>query len=238
MEREIFLKMDEIEASHWWFQIQRMLVKRFFPLRKRELFLDIGCGTGNTLASLLFFTGVGLGIKPLALALCRSKGLPHLLQADASALPFQDEAFHGILILGVLYHQGIKEERKVLKEAWRVLKKDGVLLITEPAFEFLRRSHDVVEHTRKRFTREELTQLVSGTGFNVLKTSYIYSYALPLLMLIKFLRLKREGSDLYLPPVVINAFFKLLGYLEIKLLPFFSFPFGSTVFVLGRKEEK
>ncbi len=238
MEREIFFKMDEIEECHWWFQVQRRLVKRFFLLRRHALFLDIGCGTGNTLSCLSLFEGVGLDIEPLALEICRAKKLPRLLRADASSLPFQDESFHGILILGVLYHQGVKEEGEVLKEAWRVLKREGILLVTEPAFEFLRRPHDIVEHTRKRYTREELAQLVAGAGFKIVKTSYVYSYALPLLLLIKFLRLKKEGSDLYLPPLWINTLFRLLGYLEVKLLSFLSFPFGSTVFVLGRKEAR
>ncbi len=234
MEPEVYQQMKRIEDKHWWFLEHQILVKKHISTNNNTLLLDIGCGTGKILSLFSQGSRVGLDIEDIALKLCREKKLPHLLQADAFYLPFKEETFDYALILQVLYHRRAKEEKKVLKEVWRVLKRGGILLITEPAFEFLRREHDIVEHTRKRFTREELTQVVSEAGFKIVKTSYVYSYALPLILLIKLFKTKRK-SDLYLPPVFINTFFKLLGYLEARLLSFFPIPFGSTVFVLAKK---
>lgn len=49
-------------------------------------------------------------------------------QGDARQLEFKDECAEGVLLMGPLYHLTKQEDRiKALKEAYRVLKKGGVL---------------------------------------------------------------------------------------------------------------
>ncbi len=235
MEPEIYREMKDIEDRHWWFLVHQKLVEKLISLKNGQLLLDIGCGTGRILSLFPSHKRVGIDIEPIALKFCRKKKLKYIVQADALFLPFKKESFDYVLILQVLYHKRAKNEEEILREAFRVLKIGGKLLITEPAFEFLRRGHDVVEHTRKRFVREELVKIIMKVGFRIDKSSYLYSYALPLILSLKFLRLKKEGSDLYLLPYPVNEFLKFLGYLEITFLPFFRIPFGSTIFVLAKK---
>ena len=58
--------------------------------------------------------------------------------ADARALPFEDEAFDAVLLLGPLYHLGERHDRaQAVREAARVCRAGGVVLaaaISRPAF--------------------------------------------------------------------------------------------------------
>ena len=51
--------------------------------------------------------------------------------ADARSLPYENESMDMVLLMGALYHfQAIESRMKCLTEAFRVLRKDGVLLCT------------------------------------------------------------------------------------------------------------
>ena len=228
MENEVFLQTKKIEDTHWWFINHQKLVKQHVSLKNGDLLLDVGCGTGKILTLFPLQKVVGVDINPVALSICKEKHIPQLIQADAISLPFKTSTFSYVLILQVLNHQRAKDEKKILREIWRVLKPGGKVLITEPAFEILRRTHDVVEHTKKRFKRGELKDLVKSAGFIVKKCSYIYSYAFFPILLSKFFRRQQSVGDLFQFPFFLNYFFKLLSFLSL--------PFGSSVFLLAEKQ--
>ncbi|MCL2285472.1 MAG: class I SAM-dependent methyltransferase [Firmicutes bacterium] len=51
--------------------------------------------------------------------------------ADARNLPYENESMDMVLLMGALYHLQSKESRmKCLQEAFRVLKKDGIMICT------------------------------------------------------------------------------------------------------------
>jgi len=97
--------------------------------------LDFGCNDGTFLHSLR-----GKGIDRLVgVDICRDaieRGRDRfpdleLLKIDrATPLPFEDASFDSVSILDVLEH--VYEQRELLAELWRVLKDDGVLIVTIP----------------------------------------------------------------------------------------------------------
>lgn len=228
--------MAEIQDQHWWFERQRMLIKKYINnLQAEDMVLDLGCGTG---ANLILFPrqGIGLDREFLALQISRNKGLSRLVQADAHNLPFKDETFAVVIITQVLYHQKIRREEKVLQEVKRVLRKGGRLLLAEPAFEILRREHDRVEHTRKRYQREEIRNLLEKCGFRILKISYLYPVLFPVMLLRKLYPGRKGKVDLYLPPSLINTFLLSISHLENFFLSFVSYPIGSSIGVLAIRD--
>jgi len=105
--------------------------------------LDFGCGDGRFLAALARkkprqLVGVDLSLAALKRAATRSGGLALIQIHDAAALPFADGQFESISALDVLEH--VDAQELVLNELHRVLRDDGILIVTVPGhhtFSFL-----------------------------------------------------------------------------------------------------
>lgn len=97
--------------------------------------LDIGCGPGTITAALarVVGTAIGVDIEPHAIAMAKQlatrSGSSNLsfVEADMTALPFQDGTLDAVFFHAVLYHQGQAKLTKTLAEARRVLKPGGML---------------------------------------------------------------------------------------------------------------
>ena len=111
------------------------------PLKKGERVLDVGCGTGT----LTILTGEKVGLQGLVagidasnqmikLALKKKRrvsGTPYFLVSLAEELPFKSESFHLIIFSLALHHLSFKGKQKALREAWRLLKPAGRLLVID-----------------------------------------------------------------------------------------------------------
>ncbi|RJR16737.1 MAG: class I SAM-dependent methyltransferase [Nitrospiraceae bacterium] len=102
-------------------------------LTPKEKILDIPCGTGEfcTLFSPDCYQGLDISKKYIDYA--RNKYKRKFLCSDARHSGFSDEYFDKILMLGFLHHLDDSTVEFVLKEAKRILKPDGVLLLIEDA---------------------------------------------------------------------------------------------------------
>lgn len=104
-------------------------------LKDGERILEVGCGNGYYL-SLLKRLGMRLelvGIDNDELALKDAVKFignkkVKLILTDASKLPFPDSSFDKVVMSEVIEH--VKDEKAVLKEIYRVLKKGGILTLT------------------------------------------------------------------------------------------------------------
>jgi 2-polyprenyl-3-methyl-5-hydroxy-6-metoxy-1,4-benzoquinol methylase len=101
--------------------------------------LDVGCGDGTLTFALTHRSqrvcGIDDALLPLRLAdreFARRRPSPHplLAQADARQLPFADGAFDCVVLADVLEH--IAEPDVVLREAHRILRTRGQILLTTP----------------------------------------------------------------------------------------------------------
>lgn len=118
--------------------------------------LDIGCGQG-TLARMLAEAGHGVtGIDPApeAIAAARDKGPGARFEiAAAEALPFDAARFDACLFLNSLHHVPVPLMGQALREALRVLRPDGEMIVVEPLaegpfFEVMRPVEDETEIRR------------------------------------------------------------------------------------------
>jgi ubiquinone/menaquinone biosynthesis C-methylase UbiE len=96
-----------------------------FNLTEDSLILDIGSNDG---AKTHYITNKGQVIM-CDISKSKSQISPFVL-CDGASLPFKDNSFELLTLLHVIEH--IKNDKMLLKEMYRVLKKDGVALIVTP----------------------------------------------------------------------------------------------------------
>ncbi len=123
---------DDFSRTRWniWaeFNIFRDYVKN------GDRVLDIGCGNGRLLELLndktIKYLGVDVSEKLIEAARQKYPGNEFLI-ASALNLPFSDNSFDKVFLVAVLHNIPSEEFRsQILKEAKRVLKPGGLLILT------------------------------------------------------------------------------------------------------------
>jgi ubiquinone/menaquinone biosynthesis C-methylase UbiE len=97
--------------------------------------LDVGCGGGAHAAAFAEqgWTVSGVDLSPAQLELARARGV-EVVEADAAALPFEDESFDAAV--SIFTHTDVDDFTAVVREAARVLRRGGrlVYLGVHPCF--------------------------------------------------------------------------------------------------------
>jgi SAM-dependent methyltransferase len=119
-------------------RIRVRAVLRLLAAKDRERILDIGCGAGNIIENIskgrLF--GVDLCKHLLMIASQKKYKAPlSLIQSFGEKLPFKSCVFDKVFCSEVIEH--IKEPHLLVKEANRVLRKDGFFVISVPNENFI-----------------------------------------------------------------------------------------------------
>jgi SAM-dependent methyltransferase len=91
--------------------------------------LDIGCGTGRNFETIRASgrSVVGLDFSADQLRLARTRTDGPLMVADAAVLPFADASFDTAMVMWI--STDVDDFAKVLREATRVLRPGGVLVV-------------------------------------------------------------------------------------------------------------
>jgi ubiquinone/menaquinone biosynthesis C-methylase UbiE len=147
--------------------------------------VDIGCGhTPHLLNRLETYIKSGVGIDPLIKN--RHKGKIKLTSCLLSKkIPIKSNYADFVTLSAVLEH--LEDPSSILKEAHRILKKDGLILITvpspiaKPVAEFLAfrlgliSVREIAEHKRY-FWGKELVEMFKKAGFKEIKHEYFWFY--------------------------------------------------------------
>lgn len=247
MEKEEYRKHFELEEQFWWFVGKREIIKAILESCKikkngESTFLDIGCGTGINLKIFQeYFNSFGCDLSDEAIHFCKKRNLKKIAKSNAEELPFNDEKFDIVTLLDVLYHKNVHSDINVLREAKRVLKKNGYLIITDSAFNFLLSRHDIAFHTRERYTKENLRNKLTENSFFILKLSYFNFFLFPIILSVRiFERLalnKNNKPESDLKPInsVFNKILIHILRMEAFLIRYLNFPFGSSLLCLAKK---
>lgn len=104
-------------------------VTPLLPLLGKGPVLELGCGNGKLLKPL---ANAGIDVVGLDVSWNILRRLPPgspLVLADAAALPFCDGAFSAVLDIHCTGHLGHAGRAQAAREAWRVLRPGGVLVV-------------------------------------------------------------------------------------------------------------
>ncbi len=234
-----------LENSYWWYIARRTLTAELLAneLKGRSgmRILDVGCGIGaNLQAFARYGTTVGVDTSMDALEFCRRRGLNTVTLSAAEQLPFEDNEFDVVTAMDILEHTD--DDLTALRELQRVCRKDGLLIVTVPAYGFLWSEHDEALKHRRRYAAHELRNKLAVTGFETVKTSYfITTLFFPVLAMRVWQGIFKQSThpktSLYLPPKWVNAGLIKLLALEQRMFHRINLPFGVSLVALARPDK-
>lgn len=240
MQNYLYEDLYTLEEVHWWHKAKRELVSFFlkkYLKSKKEKILDVGCGTGKNVEEFgKFGTVWGIDSSSEAISFCKKRELKRILKGDLEKLPLGNESFDFVTALDVLEHV---DDQIALKEIYRILKKEGVLIATVPAFRFLWSRWDEVLHHKRRYTQKGLQGLLGKNGFKIIKISYAYSYLVLPVLIIRSIKKLLNGnqyeSDFKLSNQIMNGIFSKIAQIEKFFIINTSVPFGSSLIVIAQR---
>lgn len=153
---------QELMSRPYFIYLKRKItdqLKRYRFVDKK--ILEVGAGISQFLK--LFEDNnhvVALDIN--AELLKQNKTKAKLVVADAETLPFKDQSFDFIYMIGVLHH--LPDQRKALLEAKRVLKMNGQIFIVEPTKWSLNLPYYLLRQFALIFFGEKYYRNISGCG--------------------------------------------------------------------------
>ena len=243
MKKSEYARLAEFEQDYWWHQgrleIIRTYLKRTSGNSSNLTILNVGCGTGGTIDMLEKFGKVdNVDISDEAIAFMNRLGYGNTTKVDGIDLPFGDKTYDIVGAFDVLEH--IEDHKGALSEWKRVLKDDGAIVVTVPAYQWLWSDHDTSMHHWRRYTVKSLTAVAAEAGFRAERTSYAISFSLPLVAGFRLGRKilhRRADPEASLVPVpqAVNKLFTTLLKMEAKLHDTVSLPAGTSIITILRK---
>jgi ubiquinone/menaquinone biosynthesis C-methylase UbiE len=150
------------DRNNFAFLSEIAAIKKVLPFGRG---LEIGVGTGRFAASL----GISMGIDPSLnmLDIARDRGV-NVRFGYGQDIPFSNEAFdYAALIITLCF---VKDPKKVLQEARRVIKPNGTLIVAivdkkSLLGKFYQRKKSLFYDQANFFNVEEVTALLKKAGF-------------------------------------------------------------------------
>lgn len=245
MKKTEYARMAEREASYWWhlgrLRIIQTYIRKAMGDKKKAKILNVGCGTGGTIDMLEGFGTVdNVDISDDAIKFMKQKGYGRITKVEPDKpLPFKDKSYDVVGSFDVLEH--IDDHVGALKEWKRIIKDDGAIVLTVPAYQWLWSDHDVSLYHKRRYTTKLLAKAADEAGLRPLKKSYAIVFSLPMVvgfrMLNKLLGRKTDSETSYVDiPNWTNTLFTKLLYAEAKIHKNINFPAGTSVVAILKKK--
>ncbi|NMH86466.1 class I SAM-dependent methyltransferase [Flavivirga algicola] len=242
MEKNEYKNMYHQENNFWWYKTLHSLIIDVVK-KKKDMNLsifDAGCGTGRLMELLDDFGTVsGIDYSEEAVAFSEKRGLKRITKCDLNNW-IPTESYDIITSIDVLYHSAITDDYAVLQKFYGALSNGGTLILNLAAFNILKRDHDIIVHTKRRYRKKAFVKKLETIGFCIEKATY----RMPLLFLIIVVQKlvyevfpsKNIQSDVQEPPKWMNTMFWLLGKIENSfILKIGGIPFGSSLFIVAKK---
>jgi SAM-dependent methyltransferase len=238
-------KLDQVEDQMWWFRsLHENLVATFHrrpPKLARGVILDAGCGTGGLLRmlaqSLPEYTLLGLDIDKTACEIAHAKSGQSVCLGSVNYLPFSEACLAAIFSADLLVHGGV-DQKQTLQNFHRCLQPGGILVLNLPAYPWLLSGHDRAVHNARRYTRQDIRELLMAAGFIDVETTYWNMILFPLMVLHRMLSSKADESDVRLFARPLETIFRTIVRFETFLLSHgLSLPYGGSVIATAIKDD-
>jgi SAM-dependent methyltransferase len=240
MKTDTYKRQYHQNKNHWWFEGKKIILRKILKknLINTKKILDYGCGVGINLSMLSEFGKVYYYEKnKLAINYVKKKYFNKKIFVNVTRLFKFKKKFDLIIAADVIEH--IKNDRKVIFKLSNLLKKDGHILITVPAFQNLFSSKDISLMHYRRYNKETLHKLLDK-HFHIIKFTYFnFILFLPIAIVIFFFKIinvnfieKVEKRPNFLINKLAFFFFVFESFLINKV----NFPFGISLLFFGKKK--
>ncbi|MCX6113187.1 MAG: class I SAM-dependent methyltransferase [Proteobacteria bacterium] len=163
------------------------IIFKFLDLKKGEKVCDIACGSGQQSIKMEMrgckVQGIDLSSRAIENAKLIAKGHDCTFQVgNAEKLPYASNIFDKVVSVCALEH--FKNDEKALKEANRVLKSDGILVLTVDSFTYKGIKKDIQDKHKKDcyvnnyYSLTQLTEKLEKCGFEVEESKYFINSSL------------------------------------------------------------
>lgn len=240
---------DKNAQSSFWVnsrnRLFKSLVEKNLKPTGKAAFFEIGCGTGVFIRQLaeserLEITGSEVYLKGLVYA---KKNLPQVdfVQFDVTQGTIGIE-FDMICAFDVIEH--IDDDKSALSNIHRMLKPNGVVLLSVPQYMFLWSPLDELVKHKRRYSKRELLAKLEESGFEIGYTTSFVSVLFPLMLLSRLFdkgRASPQRSEVELEKRTrfsgfANAAFDFFMRIDEWLIRSgLSLPFGGTLIAVARK---
>lgn len=251
MEKLYYKEYYKNERNHWWFKARMRILAEVLetkiPLQpnKGTQILNTGAATGATSVMLKEYGHVlSLEYDKDCSEFLSEVLNEEVVNASLTELPMENEQFDLICAFDVIEH--IEDHNVVLQEIHRTLLPDGHVYITVPAFMLMWSKHDDINHHCRRYRMPELVRLLENNGFEVTYRSYFNFWLfLPILLarMVSNLFAKTKGDDVntgsdfetFQDSSINTLFYHIFKSEKALLKGKFSFPFGVSAMIIGKK---
>lgn len=211
-----------------WLEEKTLLLTSLLEGKK---IIEVGCGSGLLLQYLpkdLDLTGADFSQGNLDKA--KEKN-PHVnfFKADLndknSWIKYSN-SFDSVLCSEVVEH--IKDDKTAMEILFSLLKPNGILVLTVPAFNLLFSEFDKKEGHFRRYSKKQISKLVEEAGFSIEESRYwnVMGF-LGWLFFIRILNMNLKKSSNSLFASIMGKFLKIERRIK--------FPFGQTIIIKARK---
>ena len=219
--REVYPEGIEL---HFWNLARNDLVYRWLRphVREGDLVMDVGCGTGLTVAYLAQrgcnARGVEMGDAPVV------SGMEHRVTTRCDLFALDGETrgqIRAVLLLDVIEH--IADRGQLLQRIYRELPNCRTVLATVPARREIWSSYDEHWGHHLRYDRPQLRAELQAAGFTPQRTAYFFNWLYLVSLLMKLLHIPKSTQFNPIRPGSFNALLhRALGWLtsvENRLVP-------------------
>ncbi|MBX3278751.1 MAG: class I SAM-dependent methyltransferase [Acidobacteria bacterium] len=181
------------EEWHWWFQGRQRILEEVLKVQMNGARVasvaSLGCGPIEGMRWIADFTAPGgyvVGVDAEPMHLQGAQTVVTGVVGSIEALPLRSASFDVVLALDVLEH--LDEDVQGLKEAARIVKPGGLLLVTVPALPSLWGGQDIVSEHRRRYTRRTLKSLFARAQIENPRITYFNTLLFPPIALVRWAR--------------------------------------------------
>ena len=237
MNNKTFLRQIKNQKTHWWFQARKNIIESIIlniNFKKKINILDFGAGSGVNLDMLIKYGKVDIHEKnKFARSIIKKNKKIYKVY---NSLNFKKKNYDLILLADVIEH--IKKPKTLLKSLKKYLKKDGYILITVPAYQFLYSKKDRVLGHYRRYNKKSLRKELYD--FKIKKISYFNTFLFLPIMLITIINIILNRDYIIKVETTPNYFLNLVLYQMFKMerffIKYFKFSFGISLYALVKND--
>lgn len=243
MNAKEYANLERVEREHWYYAGKRELVRRWLErtagLSPKSVLLDCGAGTGIFARGMRDLCRVRvLDDHAESLAILRRHfAADEIVEGSVTRIPLPEAACDAVTALDVLEH--VLDDVGAVREAHRVLRPGGCMLVTVPALMSLWSDWDEVLHHKRRYTARELCALFPVGEWKIEHWNYTNVAVFPAVWLIRRWQKWRkptEGrrAEDRLPPPALNRLLQRI-FVGLALARRIKFPAGVSLLLIARK---